>query len=48
MILCVEAWHTLPNTLKTLQQALNLLKQDRNARLVIADGFDNELIEKYE
>ena len=48
MILCVEAWHTLPNTNQTLRQASALLSRDSDARIVIADGFDNNLIEKYE
>lgn len=48
MILCVEAWHTLPNTLETLRQSSTLLSRDSDARLVIADGFDVKLIEKYE
>jgi cyclopropane fatty-acyl-phospholipid synthase-like methyltransferase len=48
MILCVEAWHTLPNTLETLRQSAALLSKDSDSRLVIADGFDVTLIQECE
>lgn len=37
MILCIEAWHTLPNTLEALRQASNLIEED--GQLLISDGF---------
>lgn len=46
MILCIEAWHTIPNTLQTLRQAANYLDED--GRLIVSDGFSVEKLAVYE
>lgn len=46
MILCIEAWHTIPNTQQVLNQFHELLVAE--GELIIADGFSVDKIKDYE
>lgn len=46
MVTCIEAWHTLPNTERALNNIHRLLESQ--GELLIADGFAVDRIEDYE
>ena len=46
MVLCIEAWHTLPNTNQALNNVHKLMETE--GLLLIADGFAVDKIGEYE
>lgn len=46
IIICIEAWHTFPNTDRILKQVSQMIEE--NGKFVIADGFAVDKIAEYE